>query len=115
MKAEEYNKLRKQYDEQKTLEKYQVERVLFVPKTNMAMLLGWLFLFLVLIALDIFLSIILIKKILLRIVAIAALLIVIFEVYGRFLGIKVVECYQHYAKEETRRRCLCVPSCSESA
>ena len=27
--------------------------------------------------------------------------------------IKAIECYQHYAKEETRRRCLCVPSCSE--
>ena len=33
----------------------------------------------------------------------------------RFLGIKTVECYQHYAREETRRKCLCVPSCSEYA
>ena len=33
----------------------------------------------------------------------------------RYIGIKIVECYQHYAKEETRRRCICVPSCSEYA
>ncbi|MBQ3590244.1 MAG: membrane protein insertion efficiency factor YidD [Clostridia bacterium] len=35
------------------------------------------------------------------------------EILFRLIGIKIVECYQHYAKEETRRRCLCVPSCSE--
>lgn len=29
--------------------------------------------------------------------------------------IKSIECYQHYAKEETRRKCVCVPSCSEYA
>ena len=27
--------------------------------------------------------------------------------------IKLIECYQHYAKEETRRKCVCIPSCSE--
>lgn len=37
------------------------------------------------------------------------------ETYGRFLGIKIVECYQHYASEATRRKCKCVPSCSEYA
>ncbi len=29
------------------------------------------------------------------------------------LLIKSIECYQHYAKEETRRKCVCIPSCSE--
>ena len=33
----------------------------------------------------------------------------------RLIAIKAVECYQHYASEETRRRCMCVPSCSEYA
>ena len=33
----------------------------------------------------------------------------------RLLLIKVVECYQHYAKEELRRFCMCMPSCSEYA
>ncbi len=33
----------------------------------------------------------------------------------RLLFIKLVRCYQHYAKEELRRFCMCVPSCSEYA
>ncbi len=33
----------------------------------------------------------------------------------RLLLIKLVRCYQHYAKEELRRFCMCVPSCSEYA
>ena len=33
----------------------------------------------------------------------------------KYIAIKLVECYQHYAKEETRRRCLCKPTCSEYA
>ena len=34
-------------------------------------------------------------------------------IFLKIICIKSIECYQHYAKEETRRRCLCVPSCSE--
>ena len=34
---------------------------------------------------------------------------------ARLLCIKLVDCYQHYAKEETRRKCLCKPTCSEYA
>lgn len=37
------------------------------------------------------------------------------ELYVRFCLLQTVQCYQHYAKEETRRRCMCVPSCSEYA
>ena len=33
--------------------------------------------------------------------------------FSKKICIKAIECYQHYAKEETRRRCICVPSCSE--
>lgn len=43
------------------------------------------------------------------------LLLLIFELYLRYCFIQTVKCYQHYAKEETRRRCLCIPSCSEYA
>lgn len=43
------------------------------------------------------------------------LLLLIFELYIRYCLIQTVKCYQHYAKEETRRRCLCIPSCSEYA
>ncbi|MBQ8416246.1 MAG: membrane protein insertion efficiency factor YidD [Clostridia bacterium] len=34
---------------------------------------------------------------------------------ARRLCIKLVECYQHYAPETLRRRCLCMPTCSEYA
>ena len=43
------------------------------------------------------------------------LLVVLFESYIRFCFVQTVKCYQHYAKEKTRRRCMCVPSCSEYA
>lgn len=45
----------------------------------------------------------------------AAIFIGVLLASSRFLLIKAVECYQHYAKEETRRRCLCMPTCSEYA
>lgn len=34
---------------------------------------------------------------------------------SNYLSIKIVECYQHYASEERRRRCVCKPTCSEYA
>ena len=43
------------------------------------------------------------------------LLLFTFELYIRFCLLQAVKCYQHYAKKETRRRCMCVPSCSEYA
>lgn len=50
-----------------------------------------------------------------RILALVLSHIVIWEIYIRYCLIQTVKCYQHYAKEETRRRCMCVPSCSEYA
>jgi len=41
--------------------------------------------------------------------------VIILDSTLRVFFVKVVECYQHYAKEETRRRCLCIPSCSQYA
>ena len=35
------------------------------------------------------------------------------EFFIRFFGIKLIECYQHYAADEVRRNCRCLPSCSE--
>lgn len=115
MNAEERQELRRQYDAQKQIEEYQIKRILSIPKTNKMMLLGWIVLLLALVVLCIVLGALLLNKICLRIAIITVLLVVVFESYGRFLGIKAVECYQHYASKETRRRCLCVPSCSEYA
>ena len=50
-----------------------------------------------------------------RLLVFVLLLLFIFELYVRFCLVQTVKCYQHYAKEETRRRCMCVPSCSEFA
>ncbi len=115
MNIEERQELRRQYEAQKQIEEYQIKRILSIPKTNKMMLFGWIVLLLALVVLCIVLGALLLNKICLRIVIITVLLVVVFESYGRFLGIKAVECYQHYASEETRRRCLCVPSCSEYA
>ena len=115
MNTEERQELRRQYEVQRQIEDYQIKRILSVPKTNKIMLVGWIVLFIALVVLCIVLGVLLLNKICLRIVIITVLLVVVFEFYGRFLGIKAVECYQHYASEETRRRCLCVPSCSEYA
>ena len=46
---------------------------------------------------------------------ILAVWILLFFLIAKHLCIKLVECYQHYAKEETRRKCLCMPTCSEYA
>lgn len=35
------------------------------------------------------------------------------ESFLRFFGIVLIECYQHYASDDMRSTCKCVPSCSE--
>ena len=50
-----------------------------------------------------------------RILLFLLLLFTIFELYVRFCLLQLVKCYQRCAKEETRRRCMRVPSCSEYA
>lgn len=104
------------YYEQKRLERYQQERVLPKPKTTkltvvlyvaglLVMLFGGIVMLLAVSALVMWLN------------ALISMLYVICvaETYGRLLGVKIVECYQHYAPDETRRKCKCVPSCSEYA
>ncbi len=50
-----------------------------------------------------------------KVLLITASCILVVEVYLRFCFILVVKYYQATAKEETRRRCKCIPSCSEYA
>lgn len=33
----------------------------------------------------------------------------------KYIFMKAIECYQHYASEELRRSCVCKPTCSEYA
>ena len=101
-------------EEQKRLEHYIKKRPLPRPKTNIAVLLSWILLYLFLGFLSAFAVI--------SVFQIACKWLVYFISYLAFLClflkkicIKAIECYQHYAKEETRRKCVCVPSCSEYA
>ncbi len=41
--------------------------------------------------------------------------ILAFDLTARWISVTSVKCYQHYASDDRRRRCLCVPSCSEYA
>ena len=42
-------------------------------------------------------------------------LLTLMELGFKFCFIQTVKCYQHYASAKRRRRCLCIPSCSEYA
>ena len=114
MLYQEYLKLKKEHEKQGRLEHYQKTRTLAKPKTKLFHVIVLSVVFLILLsALCIILLNFggLLQKILLTVFSV----FIFSEIYLRFLGVKIVKCYQHYAKEETRRRCLCVPSCSEYA
>ena len=116
MYQNEYTEILKEYKKQKEIEEYQRYRVLAVPKTTYMRVALWSVLglvidFVIVVFLHLFINLNPATKWLVLLVA----LLLFSEFYLRFLGIKIVECYQHYSKEETRRRCLCVPSCSEYA
>lgn len=104
------------YNEQKRLEKYQQERSLPKPKTtkiavalHATLMLIFVFGFLgVLLAFSIW-------ETWVNVLIWMLFLICLLESYGRLLATRIVECYQHYALEATRRKCKCVPSCSEYA
>ena len=116
MNPNEYTKILEEYKIQKEIEKYQQHRILAFPKTTYTHVLFWLVLGL---AIDFgscaLLNFLINWTPIIKSIVIFVLFLLFSELYLRFLGVKTVECYQHYSKEETRRRCLCVPSCSEYA
>ena len=101
--------------EQESLFQYQSKRVLSRPKTRKIAVVLWAACYFIGIAFVCIFSRLLLSPIWLKIAVALAVGMSFSDFYLRFLGIKIVECYQHYAKEETRRQCLCVPSCSEYA
>ena len=114
MKYTEYLDFLKRHEEQKKLEAYQLSRVLPRPRTKKLHLVIYISIFFV--AAAAIACIFLLPLALWKNALIFALAFCLFsEFYLRFLGIKSVECYQHYASEERRRKCLCIPSCSEYA
>ena len=88
-------------------------RVLPRPSTNYFHIVLYSLLLLVLLGAIWTIFIFLPISIVFRVVICVLLTLVLLEFYLRFFFIKIVECYQHYAKEETRRKCICIPSCSE--
>ena len=98
---------------QKELEKIVSNRKLNIPRTNkfsvILLIMFLLFLCVGLIVFITYIPLLLFMKIIISIIFI----LLFIEIGIRILSIEIIKCYQHYAKEETRRRCLCIPSCSE--
>jgi len=92
---------------------YQNRRDLPRPKTNILDVLLWSLGYLIIIAFCVALNIMINQPIFFEIPVSVAVYFLVSEFSLKKIGVKVVECYQHYAKESTRRKCLCVPSCSE--
>ena len=110
-----YDDYRKKTDEENKIRKYVLEKPLNRPRTNWLTIVCIIALYVII---SFFLSYVVI--LLFKIKRLGALIylscyLLCFMVISKFLAIKCVECYQHYAKEETRRRCLCKPTCSEYA
>lgn len=116
MSSSEWQQYLKEYNEQRRLEEYQSTRVLVRPKTTITTIIFHIsLLFLIVVVGIIGLAFVLSLKIWMKFLIIFFYSILVFETYGRFLAIKMVECYQHHASEEKRRSCKCIPSCSEYA
>lgn len=115
MKFSEYLLLLKKHEEQKALEEYQKTRILPRPQTTKAHLAFYTVLFLCALS-GMCLGFSFMRLSMpVRVVLFLICIFVFCEFCFRFLGVKAVECYQHYASEDRRRRCLCIPSCSEYA
>ena len=97
------------------MQDFLLTRVLLVPKTNAFHAVVFGLLLVLILAAEITLSILFLPYAWQKGICIPAVALMTLECYLRFYGIVLVRCYQHYAKEKTRRKCLCVPSCSDYA
>ena len=110
-----YDEFLKKFWEQKRLEEYQQRRILVRPKTTKLSVVLYGILLLLLLLPILILFVFGVYSLFLEIFISTVYIIMVIETYGRFFAIKMVECYQHYAPDEKRRRCKCIPSCSEYA
>lgn len=106
---------RREYKRQKKLETIVNSRILFRPNIKKWQVVACYIILPFLLFLTIFFTILLNVKVLFKIIVIILELLLIVEIYLRFCFIQSVKCYQAYAKDKTRRRCKCIPSCSEYA
>ena len=115
MYPSQYDEFLQKFWEQKRLEEYQQRRNLSRPQTTKLYVVLCGVLLCVLLSVVLVLFVFFDNSLWLKLLISITYIVIIMETYGRFLAIKFVECYQHYATEEKRRRCKCVPSCSEYA
>ncbi len=101
------------WEKQKILEKYIQNRPLPRPKTTIISVLAWIFIYLFISFFIAFAIIYAFQIANYRWLAYLVSYIAFAFLFLKKICIKLIECYQHYAKEETRRKCVCVPSCSE--
>ncbi len=106
---------RKEYKKQKTLEQIVSSRKLNRPKTKKWHVAVSLAVLPFLSAGAILLTFTMEVSTVCRALIASFINVLIMETYLRFCLTEAVKCYQHYAKEETRRLCKCIPSCSEYA
>lgn len=94
--------------------KYVLERPLIRPKTS---ILCVLIIFISYVAICWILASILINyfNIKRRVLTYFIVYFICFCVISKVLFIQLIKCYQHYAPEHIRRKCLCKPTCSEYA
>lgn len=101
------------WSEQEWLKRYIQTRPLSRPRTTILSVLAWIFIYFlisfIIAATNIYAFQIANYQWLVCFVS----YIVFAFLFLKKICIKLVECYQHYAKEETRRKCVCIPSCSE--
>ena len=109
------NTCRKEYIKQRKLEQFICQRKLERPSNKKSHVVLLFSVALLLIVCAIVFSLLLPISEIYKILVSVMLLLVVFELYIRFCLIQTVKCYQRYAKAETRKRCMCVPSCSEYA
>ena len=101
------------WEEQERLEKYIQTRPLPRPKTTIIAVLAWIFMYL-LVSFVVAVAIIYAFQIAnYKWLVYLGSYIFFVLLFLKRICIKSIECYQHYAKEETRRKCVCIPSCSE--
>lgn len=116
MVSQQWEEYLNSYYEQKRLEEYQKNRILNRPKTTkLTVVIYFTILLIIVSSFIVVLFSISSLEMWINILISAVFIICVMESYGRLVAIKFVECYQHYASDEKRRSCKCVPSCSEYA
>lgn len=106
---------RQEYKKQKKLETFVLSRRLNRPNVKKWQVAITLAILPFLLFLCIFFALQTQQNALIKTIITTVSILLIVETYVRFCLILVVKCYQRYAKDETRKKCKCIPSCSEYA